>query len=47
MLGISRPTLDKLIAEGRLAAIRIEKKVLIPAWALQQFLQGKGANDRN
>jgi len=44
MLDISRPTLDKLIAEGRLATIRVERKLLIPAWALQEFLQGRRAD---
>jgi len=44
MLDISRPTLDKLIQEGRLQTIPIQRKKLIPAWALERFLRGKDGN---
>lgn len=40
--GLGRTTLYKNISEGRLKAIRIGGRTLIPAAALEAFLAGEG-----
>ena|SRR5262249_11604686 len=47
LLDISRPTLNRLIAEGRLATICIERKLLVPAWAVERFVSGKEGHGGN
>lgn len=41
-LDISLPTLDKLIREGKLRAIRIgQRRIIIPKAAVAAFLEGR------
>lgn len=42
-LNISLPTLDKLIRDGRLHAIRVSpRRIIIPQTAITAFLEGRG-----
>lgn len=41
-LGIVERTLDHMIADGRLRAVRAGRRVLIPVDSLQAFLDGQG-----
>lgn len=45
-LGVSPPTIDRLIEQGRLLAFRIgEKSVRVPGWSLERFIrQASGSN---
>lgn len=40
MLGVSRPTVDRLVADGRLPSIDLgsTRRTLIPAWAIEELV---------
>ena len=39
ILGLSRPTIEKIIKQGSLKVVRAgEKRYLVPNWALHEFL---------
>jgi excisionase family DNA binding protein len=40
MLGVSRPTVDRLVADGFLPSIDLgpTRRTLIPAWAIEELL---------
>lgn len=40
ILGVSRPTLYKLINDGQLRSIKVGRKILIPLSAIDEFLNG-------
>lgn len=50
MLGVSRPTVDRLVADGRLPSVDLgpTRRTLIPAWAIEELVAapptGEGAN---
>ncbi len=41
MLGVSRPTVDRLVANGRLPSVDLgrTRRTLIPAWAIEELIQ--------
>ena len=39
ILGLSRSSVSTLIYLGRIKSIKVGRRVLIPHWALQEFLQ--------
>lgn len=49
MLGVSRPTVDRLVADGRLPSIDLgpTRRTLIPAWAIEELLQEPRADYRD
>ena len=40
MLGVSRPTIDRLVADGRLPSVDLgpTRRTLIPAWAIEELV---------
>jgi excisionase family DNA binding protein len=40
MLGVSRPTVDRLVADGRLPSVDLgpTRRTLIPAWAIEDLV---------
>ena len=40
MLGVSRPTVDRLVADGRLPSLDLgpTRRTLIPAWAIEELI---------
>ncbi len=40
MLGVSRPTVDRLVADGRLPSVDLgpTRRTLIPAWAVEELV---------
>ena len=40
MLGLSRPTVDRLVADGRLPSVDLgpTRRTLIPAWAVEELV---------
>jgi excisionase family DNA binding protein len=42
MLGVSRPTVDRLVADGFLPSVDLgpTRRTLIPAWAIEELLAG-------
>jgi excisionase family DNA binding protein len=42
MLGVSRPTVDRLVASGVLPSVDLgpTRRTLIPAWAIEELLAG-------
>ncbi len=40
MLGVSRPTVDRLVADGRLPSVDLgpTRSTLIPAWAVEELV---------
>ena len=40
MLGVSRPTIDRLVADGRLPSVDLgpTRRTLIPAWAIEELI---------
>lgn len=40
MLGVSRPTVDRLVADGRLPSVDLgpTRRTLIPAWAIDELV---------
>lgn len=40
MLGVSRPTVDRLVADGRLPSVDLgpTRRTLIPAWAIEELV---------
>lgn len=40
MLGVSRPTVDRLVADGFLASVDLgpTRRTLIPAWAIEELI---------
>jgi excisionase family DNA binding protein len=44
MLGVSRPTVDRLVASGVLPSVDLgpTRRTLIPAWAIAELLAGPG-----
>lgn len=45
MLGLSRPTVDRLVADGRLPSVDLgpTRRTLIPAWAIEELVAGPAA----
>jgi excisionase family DNA binding protein len=39
-LGLSRSTIKILVSSGKLGAVRVGRRVLIPAREIERFLQG-------
>jgi excisionase family DNA binding protein len=42
-LGLSRSTVKQLVSSGRLPAVRVGRRVLIPAAEIERFLQSAGS----
>ena len=44
MLGVSRPTVDRLVADGRLPSVDLgpTRRTLIPAWAVEELVARPG-----
>jgi excisionase family DNA binding protein len=40
MLGVSRPTIDRLVADGHLPSVDLgsTRRTLIPAWAIEELV---------
>jgi excisionase family DNA binding protein len=40
MLGVSRPTIDRLVADGRLPSVDLgsTRRTLIPGWAIEELV---------
>ncbi|MBP1764402.1 MAG: binding domain protein, excisionase family [Firmicutes bacterium] len=38
ILHISRTTVFKLIADGKIKSVRAGRKIIVPAWAIDEFL---------
>ena len=40
MLGVSRPTIDRLVADGHLPSVNLgsTRRTLIPAWAIEELV---------
>lgn len=38
-LGISKSSFYRLVATGKLYVVRVGKKILVPKWALEEFLK--------
>jgi len=41
ILNLGRNTVNSLLLSGRLKAVRVGKKWLVPNWAINEFLQAK------
>jgi len=47
MLGVSRPTVDRLVASGLLPSVDLgsTRRTLIPAWAIEELVAGPGPTE--
>lgn len=48
MLGVSRPTVDRLVADGRLPQVDLgpTRRTLIPAWAIEELVARPDGDER-
>lgn len=48
MLGVSRPTIDRLVADGYLPSIRLgpTRRTLIPSWAIDELVAAPARPDQ-